>query len=212
MIRAMHVSPEFSPDSVPGTRTRTAGSMWLTTFRRFTIDDAAQIKVGPVAVVVNDWSRPQTGQSRMFANALLERMAVAGPFLPIAVYVPAGIALIWYASTAGASAATILVEYSAGLLAWSLFEYIAHRFLFHHAPTTRVGVAFQYLIHGVHHAYPDDARRWMIPFSVTLPIAIALTVATRVIVGPAGMAGYAGFMHGYLVYDLMHHIIHRRSN
>lgn len=211
MIPAMNVSPDIPRDSAAVPRNRPAASMWLTTFRRFTIGDAAEIHVGPVAVVVNDWARPQPGESRMFTNGLLERMAVAGPFWPIALYVPGGIALMWYAAAAGVSAATIAVDYSLGLLGWSLFEYVAHRFLFHHAPTTRIGVAIQYLIHGVHHAYPDDSRRWMIPLGVTLPIAFALTAATWA-AGPVAMAAFAGFMHGYLVYDLVHHVIHRRSN
>src|SRR5437762_2826565 len=73
-------------------------------------------------------------------------------------------------------------------------------------------LAIQYLIHGVHHAYPDDSRRWMIPLGVTLPIAFALAVATWVAFGPAAMAGFAGFLHGYLAYDLLHHVIHERRN
>ena len=52
----------------------------------------------------------------------------------------------------------------------------------------------------------------MIPLGVTLPIAFALAVATWVAFGPAAMAGFAGFLHGYLAYDLLHHVIHERRN
>jgi dihydroceramide fatty acyl 2-hydroxylase len=192
-----------------GTRARREPSVWSTTFRRF---DDGQIQIGPVAVVVKDWSRPQPGESRIFSNALLERMVVAGPLWPIALYVPAGIALIWYAARIGASTTAIAIEYASGLLVWSLIEYVTHRFLFHHAPVTRFGVAIQYLIHGVHHAYPDDSRRWMIPLGVTFPIAVALAAATWIVFGPSAMPGFAGFLHGYLTYDLVHHLIHERTN
>ena len=39
-------------------------------------------------------------------------------------------------------------------------EYVIHRFSFHFAPRGYVGVMLAYLIHGVHHAYPEDHRRW----------------------------------------------------
>jgi sterol desaturase/sphingolipid hydroxylase (fatty acid hydroxylase superfamily) len=85
-----------------------------------------------------------------------------------------------------------------------------HRFVFHHAPETRASVAIQYLIHGVHHAYPDDSRRWMLPLGITIPIAIVLAAAAWLIGTPA-MAGVAGFIHGYLVYDLIHYTVHARG-
>ena len=186
---------------------RVSVSGWSTTFRRF---EDGPIRIGPIAINVKDWSRPQTGESRLFANGVLEGMAIAGPFWPLVLYVPLGLASIAYASYAGFSPLAIAVQYVAGLLVWSLVEYVAHRFVFHHAPGTRVGVAIQYLIHGVHHAYPDDSRRWMLPLGVTIPIAVMLTVAALLIGAPA-MSGVAGFVHGYLVYDLVHYTVHARA-
>ena len=185
---------------------RVSVSGWSTTFRRF---EDGPIRIGPIAINVKDWSRPQTGESRLFANRVLEGMAVAGPFWPLVFYVPLGIAAIAYASNAGVSPLAITTQYGAGLLVWSLVEYAAHRFVFHHAPETRAGVAIQYLIHGVHHAYPDDSRRWMLPFGVTVPIAAVLTAVAWLLGAPA-MAGLAGFVHGYLVYDLVHYTVHAR--
>ena len=115
----MNVSPDLSST---GTRARREPSVWSSTFRRFPIDDARPIDIGPIAIVVKDWSRPQPGKSRLFASPILERMVMAGPFWPMALYVPGGIALIWYAATAHASAAALFVEYAAGLLVWSLVD------------------------------------------------------------------------------------------
>jgi sterol desaturase/sphingolipid hydroxylase (fatty acid hydroxylase superfamily) len=66
-------------------------------------------------------------------------------------------------------------------------------------------LAFGYLMHGVHHAYPDDSRRWVMPLSVTLPILVGLYI----FVGRFVPAAFGGFMHGYLTYDLIHYFIHR---
>jgi len=167
------------------------------------------MQIGPVAINVRDWSRPQTGQSRLFANGVLEELAVAGPFWPMVLYIPSGAGAIAYAWRAGISPVALTIDYGAGLLLWSLVEYVAHRFVFHHAPETRAGVAVQYLIHGVHHAYPDDSRRWMLPLGVTVPIAAALAFVAWLI-GAAAMAGFAGFVHGYLAYDLVHYTVHAR--
>ena len=54
-----------------------------------------------------------------------------------------------------------------GVLLWTLLEYLIHRFSFHFTPRGRVGVVMAYLIHGVHHAYPEDHRRWITPPSVS---------------------------------------------
>jgi sterol desaturase/sphingolipid hydroxylase (fatty acid hydroxylase superfamily) len=66
-----------------------------------------------------------------------------------------------------------------------------------------------YLVHGVHHAYPDDSRRWMIPLTVSLPILGLLYLIARVLTGGFGPPLFAGFMHGYLTYDLVHYYVHR---
>jgi sterol desaturase/sphingolipid hydroxylase (fatty acid hydroxylase superfamily) len=99
--------------------------------------------------------------------------------------------------------------YLAGLFAWSLLEYGAHRGSFHHEPTTRWQVAYAYLVHGVHHAYPDDSRRWMMPLVVTIPVALILYALFTLTLGRYGAAAFGGFLHGYLAYDLLHYFIHR---
>ncbi len=64
-------------------------------------------------------------------------------------------------------------------------------------------------MHGVHHAYPDDSRRWLIPPIVSIPLASLLFVLFRLVFGPIGVPIFGGFLHGYLTYDLLHYFIHR---
>jgi sterol desaturase/sphingolipid hydroxylase (fatty acid hydroxylase superfamily) len=179
---------------------------WLSTFKRF--QPGPVPLTGRVALLVNDWSQPQRGQGAMFDSRFLERMAVAYPGLPIAIYVPLGMFLVWRA-TADLGAWATAALYLGGLFIWSFAEYWVHRGSFHHEPDTRAQLAFVYLVHGVHHAYPDDSRRWMIPLTVSVPILGLLYLIARVLCGGFGPPLFAGFMHGYLTYDLVHYFVHR---
>jgi hypothetical protein len=179
---------------------------WATTFARF---PAGPTCLGPLEVQVADWSKPRPGRAPMFRVGLLERLTLAHPLGPFSLYGPLGVWLLWRGAGEGFGAGILAAAYAGGLLAWSLVEYIAHRGSFHHAPQTQGQVAYGYLVHGVHHAYPDDSRRWVMPLVVTAPIALVLFVSARVVFGPLGEPVLGGFVHGYLVYDLLHYFIHR---
>ena len=140
---------------------------------------------------------------------LLERFSVAHPAFPFAVYAPVGVALVWRGWHGGMTAIGVAAAYLAGLFVWSLLEYGTHRGSFHHAPETEGQVAYGYLVHGVHHAYPDDSRRWVMPLIVTLPISTLIFLLFRFILGPTGEPVFGGFIHGYLTYDMLHYFIHR---
>src|SRR5947199_9596471 len=57
-----------------------------------------------------------------------------------------------------------------GVLLWTLLEYLIHRYIFHYEPKSRLGKQLQYIIHGVHHAYPNDTRRLVMPPSINIPL------------------------------------------
>ena len=50
-----------------------------------------------------------------------------------------------------------------GVLLWTLLEYLIHRYIFHYEPKTGVGKRLHYIIHGVHHDYPNDGKRLVMP-------------------------------------------------
>lgn len=61
-----------------------------------------------------------------------------------------------------------------GLFFWTLFEYVTHRFAFHgedkYLAQSSVAYAFHFLIHGIHHAFPQDKNRLVFPPILALPI------------------------------------------
>ena len=125
-------------------------------------------------LTTHDWSRPQAGEPRMFDQAFLEWFTDVNPSVLPAIYVPTSIWVFWLGLRAGISVPVSIAWFVAGLATWTLMEYVIHRFSFHFAPRGRFGVMLAYLIHGVHHAYPEDHRRWVMPPVVSVPIALVL--------------------------------------
>ena len=145
----------------------------------------------------------------MFEQEWLERLSCVNPvWLPL-VFGPPALLLLGNGLVRGVSLATLGAWCLGGFIGWTLVEYVVHRFVFHFRPQGRVGLAVGYLIHGVHHAFPDDDRRWVIPLTVSIPTALLLYGLCRLLLGPVHEPFFAGFLGGYLCYDLLHYLAHR---
>ena len=58
-----------------------------------------------------------------------------------------------------------------GLFIWTITEYLLHRFIFHLELKSKIGARIHFIFHGVHHDYPSDSRRLVMPPSVSIPLA-----------------------------------------
>jgi dihydroceramide fatty acyl 2-hydroxylase len=158
---------------------------------------------------------PQELSPRMFENPLLERLSRVHPAVPPLIYLPVVTVLLVLAigkeELGGAAVAGVFL---CGLAFWSLAEYLLHRFVFHFQPNTRWGRRLHFIIHGVHHDYPHDPMRLVMPPSVSVPLALLVFGLFRLVLGPVwSLPFFAGFLVGYLIYDLTHyHIHHHRSD
>lgn len=155
------------------------------------------------------------GQARIFSNPYLEALTKTRPWVIYAIYIPLSIAMIYYStSIPGFSGLFITGLFLAALLSWTLFEYIAHRYLFHfHAESPRAQRII-YIFHGNHHEYPRDRDRLFMPpvpsvllglivFSIFSAISFVLTGTIDYI-----FVFFPGFLTGYLLYVSMHYAIH----
>jgi sterol desaturase/sphingolipid hydroxylase (fatty acid hydroxylase superfamily) len=70
---------------------------------------------------------------------------------------------------------------------------------------------FYFLVHGVHHDYPNDSGRLVMPPSVSIPLALLFFVLSRWLLGPVAPAAFGGFVAGYLVYDTTHYLTHHST-
>ena len=150
----------------------------------------------------------------MFENPILEWGSRVHPVVPPLLYLP----LIGYLLTRAVghedlSVAAVIGVFALGTVAWSLGEYVLHRFVFHFEPDSRWGRRLHFIIHGVHHDFPHDPMRLVMPPSVSIPLAIGFWFLFRALLGPAwALPAFAGFLLGYLIYDMAHyHMHHHRS-
>ncbi|HTV34275.1 MAG TPA: sterol desaturase family protein [Methylocella sp.] len=96
-----------------------------------------------------------------------------------------------------------------GYFIWTLIEYFGHRFLFHTEFPGRFGARIHFLIHGVHHVHPNDPLRLVMPILLSGPIMLIALGVVRLLFGlPLGYPVLAGFVTGYLAYDLIHYYVH----
>jgi hypothetical protein len=180
-------------------------SEWSTVFQRF---PAGRVPiVGSVGVFVHDWSKPSDGHPQLFDRRSLEVLTTAHPIVVASVYSTMALALIVWSVHLGFDAVNLLVRVVTGAVAWTLAEYLIHRYAFHFVPGTRWGVALAYLSHGVHHAFPRDPHRLVQPLVVSLPIA-AVLLAVALLTSASAFPLLAGFTLGYLGYDLIHYRVH----
>jgi sterol desaturase/sphingolipid hydroxylase (fatty acid hydroxylase superfamily) len=92
---------------------------------------------------------------------------------------------------------------------WTVTEYLLHRYIFHFHAKSKFGKKIHFIFHGVHHDYPSDSKRLVMPPSVSIPLAVVFYFIFLFIFGQALMLPFfAGFILGYLVYDITHYAIH----
>jgi sterol desaturase/sphingolipid hydroxylase (fatty acid hydroxylase superfamily) len=100
-----------------------------------------------------------------------------------------------------------------GMVFWTLFEYLIHRFAFHFIAQGERATQFIYLIHGNHHHYPRDRERLFMPPVPSLILASTIFISMYFVAQWLGFSQgvftfFAGFMLGYLMYGTMHYAIH----
>ena len=99
--------------------------------------------------------------------------------------------------------------YILGLIVWSFTEYVLHRFVFHFHPKSDWGKRIHFIFHGVHHDYPRDRLRLVMPPSASIPLALLFYFLFSLIFSkPYLLAFFPGFITGYLIYDMMHYAMH----
>jgi dihydroceramide fatty acyl 2-hydroxylase len=156
---------------------------------------------------------PRRGSPRMFRVDWIERyLSRVRPVHVIAVWAPV---VLWFLvraiRTPGVGLPGAVGLFLAGVLAWTLLEYVLHRWVFHFVPDPRSELQrdLAFLIHGVHHDWPYDADRLVMPPVVAVLLALLIGFPMRLLAGPTLFPGlFAGLVAGYLWYDLTHYAVH----
>lgn len=163
----------------------------------------------------NQFVSAKNESPRMFDNAILDYFSRAHPIIVPIVFLPLITYFIYsayanYNMTLGKGVAWFV----AGLFVWSIFEYFMHRYVFHLHIDSEFGKKFHFYVHGVHHDYPNDEMRLVIPPGASLVLALIMYwVFYAIILGVGGDLGilnmfFASFVLGYVCYDMMHYATH----
>lgn len=146
---------------------------------------------------------------RLFKNPLFERMTHVHPIMPALFWIPV-IAVLLYRSIAlhELPGWSYLLLALGGLFAWTFFEYVLHRFVFHARPEHPTLKRIVYLFHGVHHDHPNDWTRLVMPPVPGMFICFVAYLPMAAMLGVYSEAFLAFFLMGYLAYDYTHLYVH----
>ena len=159
---------------------------------------------------------------RLFDNWFLEMCSKAAWYVIPIAYSPWFAWTLWQITiwSPENSVIGIFLQVLIGLFIWTLFEYFGHRFLFHGEdwwmkviPQNKWVLTGHFMIHGIHHAFPQDRYRLVFPPVPGYVLMYNLGYRFCRAICPDYMlyTVWLGFLIGYLMYDEMHYFMHHSS-
>jgi sterol desaturase/sphingolipid hydroxylase (fatty acid hydroxylase superfamily) len=146
----------------------------------------------------------------MFESDFLERFSRIHPATVFTVWIPVTAFFLGRAVLRHDLALlTIAGAFAGGVFTWTLAEYVLHRWVFHWTNDTPWGKRIHFLLHGVHHDFPNDKDRLVMPLLTSVPLAVLFYTLFHVTLGHSlGDPFFAGFTLGYMFYDGTHYFVH----
>ena len=147
----------------------------------------------------------------MFESRWLDACSRVHPSVPVILFAPA-IAILMTLGIERVGAVGAVAWALGGYVFWTLTEYWMHRIVFHFEPEDGIGARLHWIIHGVHHDHPNDRMRLVMPPSVSVPLAIGFYLLFLLVLGGTVAPAFgAGFLVGYLIYDMTHYHVHHHT-
>ena len=110
-------------------------------------------------------NRPRPYPSiRVFKNPLLESLTHVHPIVPLIIWLPISLFCMGrnlFLNQFGGW--EWLACIGSGLFLWTWVEYMLHRFVYHLEGNSAWAKKLHFLIHGIHHADPQDPTRLVMP-------------------------------------------------
>lgn len=149
----------------------------------------------------------------MFKSNFLELFSKVHFIVPLLIYVPLISYLIYRSLVLKIALSYFFIYLIFGFFVWTITEYLLHRFIFHYHPSSNLGRRLHFIFHGVHHDYPKDAKRLVMPPSASIPLAVLFYFLFSLFFRNVSSlyAFYSGFIAGYLCYDMVHYAIHHSN-
>ena len=151
-----------------------------------------------------------TDTTSLFKNRYLEALTRTHFAIPVSLYFIIAISMLLYASRLSQiNFSNLWFMFPIGMLVFSLVEYSIHRWIFHFHAETDKEKLLKYKIHGVHHEFPKDKDRLVMPPILSIIIALIFYSLFSVVTGKYVVLYFPGFASGYSIYLLIHYAVHR---
>lgn len=153
------------------------------------------------------------GSGQIFKSSVLELLTKAAPLVSVFVYlsIMAILLIIGVQQQVVDTFLGGLAIYVVAFFSWTLFEYLFHRFINHldsFFPESEAIRKFDYAIHGIHHEFPRDTSRLIMP---PVPGTIIISILFGLFwlaMGDYVFVFLPGFLNGYLTYAFIHYATH----
>ena len=149
------------------------------------------------------------GSKKLYENRLLELLTRTHISVTLVLYTVFP-TLLWiygfkngYITILGA-----ILLFFAGMLTFTLVEYLIHRYIFHIEPTTPGRAKFVNHVHGAHHEHPKDKERISMPPVPSILLACFFFGLFKLLLGNYVFGFLPGFFIGYLLYSSIHYAVH----
>ena len=154
---------------------------------------------------------PEDKSPKLFKSPLLEVLTKTRLWVIAILYSIVAALLLWlYVYKFQGTVGKMIGFFFAGFFTWTFGEYILHRFIYHKIKDASYDTGMQYVFHGIHHQYPSDEDRIILPPIPGLAIASLFLGFYYLIMGAAAFSFAPGFLMGYLVYISIHWLIHSK--
>ncbi len=147
---------------------------------------------------------------RMFKSNWMEKLSKVHYSVPLFIFIPVILTFSFLSFYKGSNVLYFALYFLAGLAVWTITEYCLHRYIFHYHPSSGWGQRLHFIFHGVHHDYPRDKKRLVMPPSASIPLATLFYFLFSLVLGVNAQlfAFFPGFLLGYLIYDMLHYAMH----
>jgi sterol desaturase/sphingolipid hydroxylase (fatty acid hydroxylase superfamily) len=103
-----------------------------------------------------------------------------------------------------------MLVFIGGVLTYTLVEYAMHRFVYHSGEDYKNEGSWQYKVHGVHHALPQEKELIALPIPLAVMIALLFYMIFSLLLGRQVYFFFSGFLAGYATYLYVHFLVHTR--
>ncbi len=162
---------------------------------------------------MHDYEIKNRGKGVLFENEWLEPLTKTRPQISASIYIVITLVMLYvgYREKVLGSVVSGMAIFVGAMFFWTFFEYFFHRYINHideYFPDSKIAAEIAFTIHGIHHEYPRDKERLIMPPVPGLIIVGMLFGGYWLLLGKLVYVFMPGFMTGYLLYTYVHYSIH----